>query len=63
MTTQMRAIEPKFVENINGTHTLTFRMLYQYIDEITGETIVNPFLDYLVNERKVKLKMDKYISN
>ena len=48
----MRALEPKFVENINGTHTLTFKMFYKYTDSETGEEYDNPFLSLLVNERK-----------
>ena len=55
MTTWTRAQEPKMVENINGTHTFSFKMFYTYIDEITGETVLNPFRPYLINERKVKV--------
>jgi len=55
MTTWTRAREPKMVENINGTHTFSFKMFYNYIDEITGEKVPNPFCPYLINERKVKV--------
>lgn len=55
MTSLTRAIEPKFVENVNGTHTLTFKMMRIYYDEITGEKKPNPFLSLLINERKVKV--------
>ena len=55
MTAQCRAIEPKFVQNINGKNTLTFKMFYTYHDELTGENYQNPFLNLLVNERKVKV--------
>lgn len=55
MTSQVRAIEPKFVESVNGTHTLTFKMQRIYVDEITGERFTNPFLSLLINERKVKV--------
>ena len=55
MTSSIRACEPKFVENINGTHTFTFKMFYTYLDEYTGEQINNPFRALLVNERKVKV--------
>ena len=54
MTAQFRAVEPRLVENINGTNTLTFKMFYAYIDNETGESKSNPFLSLLVNERKVK---------
>ena len=50
-----RAVEPKLVTNVNGTHTLTFKMYQVYTDEITGEKYTNPFLDLLINERKVKV--------
>lgn len=55
MTSPCRAIEPKLVENINGTNTLTFKMYYIYTDLDTGKQYYNPFLDLLVNERKIKL--------
>lgn len=55
MTDACRAYEPKLVENINGTHTFTFKMFYVYRDEMTGEKRHNPFLSLLVNERKVKV--------
>ena len=54
MTAQCRAIEPKLVENINGTNTFTFKMFYTYLDNETGEKYQNPFLNLLVNERKIK---------
>lgn len=56
MTAQVRALEPKFVQNINGTHTLTFKMFYRYHDNETNEEYENPFLYLLVNERKVKVR-------
>ena len=55
MRTTARAVEPKMVTNVNGTNTFSFKMYYTYIDEITGEKYKNPFLKYLVNERKVKV--------
>lgn len=55
MVSQARALEPKLVENINGTHTFTFKMFMKYVDNETGETYDNPFLHLLVNERKVKV--------
>lgn len=55
MNTCARALEPKMVANVNGTHTFTFKMYYTYIDEITGEPYQNPFLNLLINERKVKV--------
>ena len=55
MTSQCRAIDPKLVENINGTNTFTFKMYYTYVDTETGKRETNPFLKLLVNERKVKV--------
>ena len=56
MTAQWRAVEPKLIQNVNGTNTFTFKMFYTYIDTITGERKDNPFQNLLVNERKVKVK-------
>lgn len=54
MTSECRAIEPQLVENINGTSTFTFKMYYSYYSP-EGEKYTNPFLNLLVNERKVKV--------
>lgn len=54
MTDLGRAVEPKLVENVNGTSTLTFKMFYTYVDTSTGKKIDNPYIKLLVNERKVK---------
>lgn len=56
MTSEARAREPKLVENINGTNKFTFNMYYSYIDTRTGERITNPYIQYLINERKIKVK-------
>lgn len=50
-----RAVEPKLINNVNGTNTFTFKMYQYYTDEITGEKFLNPFLNLLINERKVKV--------
>lgn len=54
MTSQARARNPKLVTKLDGTSTLTFDIYYCYIDTVTGEEIHNPYVSYLVNERKVK---------
>lgn len=54
MTSECRAIEPQLVENINGTNTFTFKMYYFYYSP-EGKKYQNPFLNLLVNERKVKV--------
>jgi hypothetical protein len=58
MTDGSRALEPNLVLNVNGTHTLTFKLYLSYIDTITGERIDNPFVKLLMNERKVKVYWD-----
>jgi hypothetical protein len=55
MQYQGRAIEPNLTRNANGTKKFTFKMYKHFIDNVTGETIDNPFSDWLVSERKVKL--------
>ena len=55
MTSEARAREPKLVENINGTNKFTFNMYYSYIDTRTGERVKNPYIKYLINERKIKV--------
>lgn len=56
LDTQARALEPKLKKNVNGSNELTFKMNYQYIDNITGEKIFNPYVRDLINEAKIKLK-------
>lgn len=58
MTAPLRAIKPILKENVNGTHTLTFSLYTKYFDEDIGDFVDNPFLPYMVNERKVKLYYD-----
>jgi hypothetical protein len=52
----IKAVNPNLVENVDGTNTLTFSIYGKYYDEESEEFIPNPYLPYLVNERKVKLK-------
>ena len=58
MLTQSRALSPHFKRGVNGTNELNFDMYYHYVDNITGETVENPFIKYLSNETKIKLKND-----
>lgn len=53
-----RALEPNLVLNVNGTHTLSFKMYLFYIDTLTGERVDNPYVKLLVNERKIKIYWD-----
>lgn len=63
MTDSFRAYDPILTSDINGTHTFTFKMYYVIKEnEVTiGESGFevksgkNPFLNLLVNERKVKV--------
>ena len=54
-----RAINPQLKRNINGSNTLTFSLYSKYYDENQEQFVENPFLKYLANERKVKLKYTK----
>ena len=58
MFTQSRALEPTLLRNVNGVKKLSFQMYKRYVDNVTGEQVVNPFSDWLINERKVKLKYE-----
>ena len=55
MTSESRARNPKLVSNVNGTNKFTFDMYYRYIDTRTGEEVKNPYIKYLINERKIKV--------
>lgn len=57
MTSLSRCINPKLSTKTNGENVLTFTMYYQYYDNETGELVHNPFVEYLTNERKVKLSI------
>ena len=59
MTSPARALSPSLRENVNGTKTLTFMMYTNYYDEDSDKMVSNPFINLLVNERKVKLKDDE----
>ena len=55
MNSPCRAVNPVLRTNINGTETLTFDMYYQYEEVETGKMVRNPLIDYIIDERKVKL--------
>ena len=55
MTSPNRAFDPILTENLNGEVTFSFSIRRNYFDTATGELVKNPFIDYLINERKVKL--------
>ena len=56
MNTPIRAFENQLVSNVNGSNTLTFKMVSHYWDEESQEIRQNPFLKLLVNERKIKVR-------
>lgn len=56
MDVPIRAVQPKFTSNVNGSHTLIFTIYSHYWDEDSKSLQWNPFMRYLTNERKVKLK-------
>lgn len=58
MQSQNAVIDPILSRNVNGTKRLTFQLCKRYKDSLTGEQITNPFADYLISERKIKLKYD-----
>ena len=57
MDAPIRAFNPIFKSNINGSHTLTFDIYMRYTDD-DGTEHDNPWIGYLCNERKVKLSYD-----
>ena len=59
MKSQNKALEPKLTRNINGNVTFTFSMFTEYLDNITGVTKRNPYVDLLHNETKLKLLYDE----
>ena len=58
MDSPARAVNGKLITKVNGEVTFTFTVYYRYFDNMTGQLEYNPFMPYLVNERKVKLKYD-----
>jgi hypothetical protein len=56
MTYEGRATGIKLKREIKGTNTLTFQMPSKFYDNEKGEFVHNEFVDYLLNETKLKLK-------
>jgi hypothetical protein len=57
MEGQNRAFEPIFSRNVNGVKKLSFKIYKKYVDTQTGEEVDNPYMPYLISERKVKLQL------
>ena len=58
MTAPEKVFDPIFTQNVNGEITLTFQIAHKYYDDLQQNFVVNPFIKYLINERKVKLFYD-----
>lgn len=52
-------VEPQLKRKIDGSNVLTFSIYSHYWDDDEQDFVKNPFLPFLVNERKVKLKYNK----
>lgn len=56
MDSPIRAVNSKLVTKINGENTLTFTLYFQYRNE-NNKLVYNPFIQYMTNERKIKLRI------
>ena len=55
MDSATMAFDKNLIENVNGSYKLTFKMYYKYTDNDESGLKDNPFIPFMVNERKVKL--------
>ena len=58
MTSPNKAFSPVLTIKNNGEVTFTFSMAYKYFDPNAQVEVFNPFIGYLIEERKVKLYYD-----
>ena len=58
MSAPYRVINPVFTSNVNGTSSLSFSMYSKYYDTDEEKMVENPFIKYMINERKIKLKYE-----
>lgn len=58
MTSQYRAANPKLTRKINGANEFSFVLYRRYKNSISGKETVNPFVDLINNESKIKLLYD-----
>ena len=58
MTSPNKAFSPVLTVKNNGEVTFTFSMAYKYFDPSAQVEVINPFIGYLIEERKVKLHYD-----
>ena len=59
MSTPIATFNKELKREATGMNTLTFSIYSKYYDEEKEELLDNPYLPFLVNERKVKLKYYK----
>lgn len=55
MTSQGKAYDVVLRKNKNGEKTLSFSIKSKYYDPDTEQMVENPFVSFLINERKIKL--------
>lgn len=56
MDSPNKAYDVRLKEKVNGEIELTFSLLYKYFEEGKRDLVINPFVNFLINERKIKLK-------
>ena len=56
MDSPNKAYDVRLREKVNGEIELTFSLLYKYFEEGKQDLVTNPFVNFLINERKIKLK-------
>lgn len=59
MTSQYRVLNPQIKKGINGVNEFTFQIYSQYKDSISGDKVINPFVQYLINERIIRVRDGK----
>lgn len=59
MSSPARAFNINLNKKTNGEKTLTFSVYAKYFDQETCDYVTNPYLGFLTNERKVKLKKEE----
>lgn len=52
------AYKLQFTQNVNGSNDLTFNVPYKYYNEDTNTIELNPFINYLIPDRHLKLQYD-----
>lgn len=58
MTSQYRAANPKLTRKINGANEFSFILYRRYKNSISGKETINPFVELINNESKIKLLYD-----